>query len=541
MPDALAAAVAATLLDPLVWALVIAAACYGTFLGALPGLTATMGVALFVPATFWLPPVPALAAIATMVACAIFAGDIPTTLVRIPGTPASAAYADDAHRLARQGAAGTVLGAALVASVGGGLVGALALIGLGDRLATVAAAFSMAEYFWLYALGLSCAVLAGRGSVPRAVVALCAGLLLSSVGLSAVHARPRFTFGSPHLLAGIGFIPAMIGLFGLAEVLRNVMALPPPAGSAGPTQDGDDQPPVIRGPLLGPAVRRMLSRPLAAARSAVIGVLIGILPGAGADIASWVAAAASRAAGRGRAGAGNTPGRGRAGAGNTPGRGRAGAGESPAADADTAALDLITDACTANSASLAGAWIPALVFGIPGDSVTAMVIGVLSMKNLKPGPEIFLKQGDLVYGIYVAFILANLVLLPVGLLAIRGGGLVMRVPRRVLLPTIVLLCVVGALAINGSLFDVGLMLAFGVLGVACERLRIPVGPIVLGIVLGGPLEERFVQTLAGGRGSLAAFVDRPLAAGLAGLFVVAWTVGIARNRRFSRVESVVYP
>jgi len=515
MPDALAAAVAATLLDPLVWALIIAAACYGTFLGALPGLTATMGVALFVPATAWLPPVPALAAIATMVACAIFAGDIPTTLLRIPGTPASAAYADDAHRLARQGAAASVLGAALVASVVGGLVGALALIGLGDRLASVAAAFGVAEYFWLSALGLSCAVLVGQRSLARAVVALCGGLLLSSVGLSAVHARPRFTGGSPDLLAGIGFIPAMIGLFGLAEVLRNVMALPQrddrTAGGTGAGMPADEAPPAVRGPLVGPAVRRLLGRPLAAARSAALGVLIGVLPGAGADIASWVAAAVSRAAGR---------------AGRLDPAGTAAAGDDPAAD--KAALDAITDACTANSAALAGAWIPALVFGIPGDSVTAMVIGVLAMKNLEPGPEIFLKQGQLVYGLYVAFILANLVLLPVGLLAIRGGGLVMRVPRRVLLPLIVLFCIIGAFAINASLFDVGLMLVFGVLGVACDRLRVPVGPMVLGIVLGGPLEERFVQTLAGGRGSPAAFIDRPVAAALAIVFATVWAVGLAR-------------
>jgi putative tricarboxylic transport membrane protein len=501
MPEALAAAVAATLLDPLVWAVVVAAACYGTFLGALPGLTATMGVALFVPVTFWLPPVPALAGVATMVACAIFAGDIPTTLLRIPGTPASAAYADVAFGLARQGRAATVLGTALVASVTGGLCGAVALMLLGGELARVATFFSAAESFWLYAIGLSCAVLVGHGSVPRAVVALAAGLLLSTVGLSAVHAQPRFTFGLPELLGGIGFIPAMIGLFGLAEVLRAIARMPQAVDVAAET------PRVVRGPLVGPAVRQIAARPLSTLRSAGLGVLVGVLPGAGADIASWVAAAASRAARR-----------------DAPSDDEPPTGDAPAADR----LATIADACTANSASLAGAWIPALVLGIPGDSVTAMVIGVLAMKNLRPGPEIFLEQGNLVYGIYVAFILANLVLLPVGLLAIRGAGLVMRVPRPVLLPLIVLLCVVGSLAINGSVFDVGLMLAFGVVGLLCERLAIPVGPMVLGVVLGGPLEERFVQTLTGGRGSLVAFVDRPVAAGLAAVCLAAWAVVLLR-------------
>jgi putative tricarboxylic transport membrane protein len=322
-----------------------------------------------------------------------------------------------------------------------------------------------------------------------------------------VHAQPRFTFGRPELLGGIGFIPAMIGLFGLAEVLRAIAHVPQAGGTDAETL------PVIRGPLLSPSVRRILARPLSALRSAGLGVLVGVLPGAGADIASWVAAAVSRAV-----------------------RGGGRAGHDPSLGDATAAerLDTIADACTANSASLAGAWIPALVLGIPGDSVTAMVIGVLAMKNLRPGPEIFLQQGDLVYGIYVAFILANLVLLPVGLLAIRGAGVVMRVPRPVLLPLIVLLCVVGSLAINGSAFDVGLMLAFGVVGLVCERFAVPVGPMVLGIVLGGPLEERFVQTLTGGRGSLWSFIDRPVAAALAAIWAAAWASVLLRMvlRRF---------
>jgi TctA family transporter len=224
--------------------------------------------------------------------------------------------------------------------------------------------------------------------------------------------------------------------------------------------------------------------------------LIGILPGAGADIAAWVAVAVSKRRSR-------TP--------EQYGRG---------------SIDCLADACAGNSASLAGAWIPALVFGIPGDSITAIVIGVLYMKNLKPGPEIFAQQGALVYGIYLIFILANLVMLPVGLSAIRAGRQVLRVPRRVLLPIILLFCIVGAYAVNGSRFDVGLMLAFGLLGVACERWKISIGALVLGLILGGPLEERFVQTLAGG-GSAAAFVNRPPAAILAGFCFVIWAAAAA--------------
>ena len=165
-----------------------------------------------------------------------------------------------------------------------------------------------------------------------------------------------------------------------------------------------------------------------------------------------------------------------------------------------------------------------MVFGIPGDSVTAIVIGVLYMKNLKPGPEIFEQQGTLVYSIYLIFVLANLVLLPVGWFAIKAGREVMRIPRRVLLPVILLFCIVGAYAVNGSSFDIALMLAFGLLGVVCERWKISIGALVLGLILGGPLEERFVQTLAGGQGSLGVFFDRPVAAALGGACLLLWSI-----------------
>jgi putative tricarboxylic transport membrane protein len=498
-----------TLTDPVVWGVVIAAAVYGVAIGSMPGLTATMGVALFVPVTFWLPPVPALAGIATMVACAIFAGDIPTTLLRIPGTPASAAYAAEAHELSQQGQGGRVLGTALMASVTGGLFGALVLMSLGSRLAGIASWFSVAEYFWLYTVGLTCAVLVAPGRISLSLISLALGLLCSTVGLSAVHAEPRFTFGVPELLGGVGFIPAMVGLFGMSEVLRNALTLSPGSGGRGdakavsadeevePTGEGSS-------PILALACRQLCTRPVAWLRSAVIGVFVGVLPGAGADIASWVAAAASSRRGD--------------------------------ASDDAGKIERIADACTANSSSLAAAWIPALVFGIPGDSVTAMVIGVLAMKNLDPGPDVFEKQATLVYGIYLTFMLANIVLIPVGLAAIRGAGLVMRTPPRILLPMIVLLCVVGSFAINGSLFDVGLMLVFGLVGLACDRLGIPVGPMVLGIILGGPLEERFVQTLSGGRGSLMAFVERPVAAVLAGVVATLWLAAVVRllSRRGGR-------
>jgi putative tricarboxylic transport membrane protein len=493
-----------------VWFVIFASAVYGVFIGAVPGLTATMAVALLVPLTFWLEPTVALAAIVSISACAIFAGDIPTVLLRIPGTPASAAYADDAFKLAKQGHADLALGVALIFSVVGGLFGAVVLMLLGHQLARVAEAFSVAEYFWLYVLGLSCAVIVSGGAMLKALFALLLGLLLSTVGLSAVHTQARFTFGLPELYEGINFIPAMIGLFGVSEVLKNLVALKQGKSMAVAAAVAAAQPTTKRrlaslllapvSQVLVPALVELRRRVGGVIRSSAIGTAIGMLPGAGADIASWVSmAVAKRLSKKPR-------------------------------ESNEASLDGFAEATTANNSALAGAWIPALVFGIPGDSVTAIVIGVLMMKNIKPGPEIFEKQAVLVYSLYLIFILANLVLIPVGLLAIKAGGYVVRVPQRVLLPIILLACVVGAFAISERSFDIWVMLAMGVLGFLLERWKVPIGPVVLGIVLGGPLEERFIQTLTGADGSPLAFFDRPLSAVL-GIAAIALWVSLLFFRR----------
>jgi len=476
--------------SPTVWLIVVASAIYGVLIGAIPGLTATTGVAMFIPLTFWLEPVPALAAIVTMVACAIFAGDIPTALLRIPGTPASAAYAEETYGLSRRGLGRHVLCLTLTASVIGGLLGAVVLMALGAQLARVAAMFSVVEYFWLYLMGLSCAVIVARDSMPRAVASLLIGLLLSTVGLSAAHSTARFTLGFAELYPGIGFIPAMIGLFGLSEVLRAVGGRESLTSNPAAPRPADQPDTLAAGMRYAVGVIRR--RWLYMTRASGIGSLIGILPGAGADIAAWVAMAVGR---------------------------RKSADPALAEREDEHA---IANAATANSSALAGNWVPALVFGIPGDSITAIVIGVLLMKNITPGPEVFVKQATLVYGIYITFIMANLVLLVVGLAAIQGGRWIVRLPRSVLMPAIVLFCVTGAYATQGSLFDVGIMLAMGLLGFGLERGRMPVGPVVLGIILGGPLEERFVQAVTASQGELTTFFNRPIAAALGVACVVIW-------------------
>ncbi len=455
---------------------------YGLFVGAIPGLTATMAAALLLPFTFFMDPLPALVAMVTMSAMAIFAGDIPAALVRIPGTPSSAAYTDDSYALTRQGQAELVLGVDVVTSAIGGLMGAAVLMMAAPLLAEVALRFTSFEYFWLAALGLSATVMIASASPVKGGLALLIGLLFSTVGVDITLGYPRFTFGVTELLNGINFIPAMIGLFGLSEVLRNM-------GSA-----------QLRFPIAAvraEAIFRGMAHTLwryrtNIARAGAVGTFIGILPGAGADIAAWIAYAIARRFSR-------EP--------EKFGRG---------------AIEPIVDAGTANNSCLAGSWVPALVFGIPGDSITAIVIGVLFMKGLRPGPLVFEQQPELVYAVYLAFIVANLLMVPFGYLAIKASGLMLRVPRNVLMPAILLFCIVGSFAINNSLFDVGLMLGMGILGWFLEANGIPVAPIVLGMVLGPILEQNFMVSMIKTSWDLLPFFSRPTAAILGVLTLATW-------------------
>jgi TctA family transporter len=522
-------------LDPGVLMIIVLAAVYGVFIGAIPGLTATMAVALLVPVTFHLDPVHAIAAVVTLVACAIFAGDIPNTLLRIPGTPSSAAYTDDVHALVKRGLQERALGTCLVFSVAGGLVGAVVLMLFAQSLARLAALFGTVEYFWLYLLGLGSAVAASRGSPLRAALGLILGLALSTVGLSTAHGSERFTFGIAELYRGINFIPAMIGLFGLSEVLRNLLVLdrhPDGATARGsPDQDGGKLGKGL-GSVFGLALSELWRRKRAALRSAGIGASVGMLPGAGADIAAWVSLGVSRRLSRDtHAGGGKclSP--------EIAAPLSASRGTDPSQPPPDPLLEGVADATAANNSALAGAWVPTLVFGIPGDSVTALVIGILMMKDVMPGPDIFEREGGmLVYSVYLIFLLANLVLLPVGFLAIKAGAALVRVPHRILLPIILLFCVMGAYAVNSSYFDIGVMLAMGLLGFVLDQWRIPLGPVVLGIVLGAPLEERFIGTLNASEGSLLAFFERPQSLALGVLCLALWLspVATAGWRRWRR-------
>jgi TctA family transporter len=472
----------ALITDPYTLGVMLLASLFGLFVGAIPGLTATMATALLIPFTFFMDPVPAIAAIVATVATAIFAGDIPGALLRIPGTPASAAYCDETYAMTKKGLAERALGIALVTSIIGGLTGSIVLSMSAPVLAEFAIQFSSYEYFWLACLGLSCAVIISTGSTLKGFVSLLIGLFIATIGIDGTAGHPRFTFGSVELMGGISFIPAMIGMFAISEVLRyvasnrTVIEVPQqPVGS------------VFKG--LGAILYKYKINIF---RGSSIGAVVGILPGAGADIAAWITYAISKKRSKERE---------KFGTGHPEG---------------------LVDAGAANNASLAGAWVPAIVFGIPGDSITAIVIGVLYMKGMNPGPMVFIERPELIYAVFIAFFMANLALLPLGYGAIKLSRQILKIPRNVLMPVILVFCMVGAFAINNTVFGITVMLVLGVIAYLMEENGYPVAPAILGIVLGGMIEDNFMASMIKADGNFLEFFSRPIAATLGVVTIVLW-------------------
>jgi TctA family transporter len=476
------AAAFALVLDPYVLIVILGSALFGLFVGAIPGLTATMATALLVPVTFFMPPVPAVAAIVTATAMAIFAGDIPGALLRMPGTPASAAYTDEAYAMTRNGQAELALGSGLVFSAIGGILGTVVLATAAPSLAEVALNFSSFEYFWLVLLGLTCAIFIASDRPLKAVVSLLLGLLVSCIGLNNPAAFPRFTFDNTNLMGGINFIPMMIGMFAVSEVLRYVTSREPPLQLA-QEKIGN----VFRGQW-----ELVKSYPAAIFRGSAVGTAIGALPGAGADIAAWISYAISKKFSK------------------TPEK------------YGTGHVEGVIESGAANNGALSGAWIPALVFGIPGDSITAIAIGVLYLKGMNPGPTIFINNPENIYAVFLVFFIANLLMIPLGLMAIKGYKQVLRVPRRVLMPVILTFCMVGAFAINNTAFDIGVMLVAGIVAFFMERNGFPVAPAILGVVLGGMLEENLATSMIKAEGHIGPFFERPIAGALGVLAILIW-------------------
>lgn len=443
----------------------------GIFVGAVPGLTATMAVALIVPLTYHLKPITGLAMILGVSFSSIFAGDIPATFLRIPGTPASGAAILDGYQMSRQGKGALAITLDLTCSFIGGLIGVLILIFVSPFLAEFALKFTFFEYFWLGLLGLSMSAVISKGSTLKGIIAMTFGLLVSTIGVDVTTGYPRFAFGSAELMSGVNFIPAMIGLFGLSEVLRSVLN-PASMKSAAVTE-------TIKvsfrsvGKIISRAKRLIL-------QSSIVGTLIGALPGAGADIGAWVSYGVAKRTSR-----------------------------HPEAFG-TGCEEGVIAPTAANNAAIGGTWIPALVFGVPGDSITAIVLGAMLMYGLTPGPLVFKNDRVLVNQIFSVAVASQFFLLLIGLAGIKAFRWIFKASRNVIVAGVLIFSAVGAYALNNDLFDVGVVLVFGVIGFLMEMAEMPLAPLILGLILGPMIEQNFRTGLIQSSGSLVPFVTRPI-------------------------------
>jgi TctA family transporter len=462
---------------------IFVSAVFGLFVGMIPGLSATMAVALLVPVTFTLSPVAALATIITCSGMAMFAGDIPGAFLRIPGTPASAAYTSDMHELTKKGRLDEALGMSVLASVIGGIMGTIVLMFGAPFLADFAMNFSSYEYFWLALLGLSCATLVAGEDALKGWVSLMIGLFLSVVGMDFVTGIQRYTFGVMNLQGGIGFISVMIGAFALAEIFRKAAVFDGSQIKASIQVKG----------RLYPSNALLWQERKHIVRGGILGTLIGALPGAGADIAAWVTYAVSKRLARQPELFGKGSPEGVAGAGS------------------------------ANNAAISGAYVPTLVFGIPGDSITAIVVGVLILKGIQPGPLVFVNSADMVNAIYIIFLLANIILIPLGIASIYLGRFVISVRDAILYPLILLLCIYGAYAVSNNIFELWVVLAIGILVWIMQENDYPAAPLILGLVLGQVVEQNFMSSIIKANGNYINFFNRPISGTLGVVTLIVWT------------------
>lgn len=458
----------------------------GLFIGAMPGLTATMALAMLLPFTFSMEALQGLIALGAVYMGSIYGGAFTAILINTPGTPSSIATTFDGYPMARQGRAYEALAAATIASVVGGIVGVIFLLILAPPLARLAVAFGPSEMFWVAMLGLTLVASLSSDSLLKGLLGGCIGILLSTIGVSPVGGESRFTFGYPPLQGGIELIVALIGLFVIPELLTMS------AEGRGALPDGGE----LRKKEVSIAkiAQRIFSKPANLIRSCLIGQVIAIIPGAGGNVTSLVAYNEARRFSK-------NP--------KSFGKGN---------------VDGVVASESSNNVMVAGSMVPLLTLGIPGAPPDAIILGVLLMHGLRPGLDLFTQSGVLTNGFILSMGLAALMLLPVGLLGGRViHRVVIRTPYYFLVPSIAMVTILGTFALRNSMLDVGIMLILGTAGYFLRLIGIQAAPIVLGLILGGIAEQGYVQTL------MAAVVDpipwlrlvsNPLSMILAGLVVL---------------------
>ena len=477
-------------LDPLSIGLIMLSSLVGVVIGALPGLTATMGIALMTTLTIKMPSNQALLVLICTYVGAIYGGSRSAILLNIPGTPASAASCLDGHALAKQGLAGRAMGIATSGSVIGTLIGMVFLALFTPVLGDLALKFGAYEFFWLAFFGV---VIAGTltGDDPlKGWLAGLIGIWCATVGQEAIYAFDRFTFGNRDLAGGFNLVPALVGAFGMAELLVAAREKPVPV-KINPFDS------VI--PKLVDVTRYWRT----ILRSGVIGTFIGILPGVGEDVAAWSSYAAAKRASKEK---------------EKFGKG---------------SIEGLMAAETGDNACVPGAIIPVLTLAIPGSAPAAVLMAAMIIHGVRPGPLIMVEAPTFVYEVVAMMLFATIGILIYGLTLTRLLIRVLSVPKAIIVPIIFVLCVVGAYAISSRLFDVWVMLGFGVLGYVLRRTAFPIAPLVLGLVLGDLMEKGLRRGLVLSDGDLTPFFTRPISA-------VLWiTIALVIALRFPFVRRFV--
>lgn len=471
------------LAQPISIALLIGGIVLGLIIGILPGLGPPIAIALALPFTFYLDTVPSLILLLGIYSAAIYGGSISAIAVGIPGTGAAIATVQDGHQMFKAGRGGEALGLSLSGSIIGGLVSVFCLALISPLLAELAVKFGPREYLAVSIFGLVVVVRVAGQSLSKGLLMGGLGLFLTTWGLDELNGTERYTFGSYHLYEGLPLVPFLVGLFAMSEVLIG-------AERAVQKIQFNDASLTVKLPGLA-TLRRMKGVLL---RSSIIGTVIGIIPGEGAAVGAFFAYSEAKRRSK------------------FPHRFGSGIAEGIVAPE------------TANNATVGGALVPTLTLGVPGSPAAAVLLGALLIQGLAPGPTLFAERPDIMYSIFIGLFFINVLMMAIGLVAIRFAAKLIMVPTVVIVPTVMLLCFVGIYSVSNSFFNVGVLLGAGILGYVVRKLGYSIAPLSIGFVLGPILENSLRQSLTVADGSIAEFFNTPIGLSIyaALLLTVLW-------------------
>lgn len=470
----------AVVMQPLNLLLLTSAVFIGFIGGALPGISGVILVVILLPVTYGMEPTTAFMVLTAIYGATVFSGLITAILYRAPGTPEAVMTAFDGYPMTQRGEAGKALGIGVLSSAIGGLVGTVALIIFTPMLAKMALKFSSPEYFALAVLGLTVVASLG-GRLIFGLIGAALGLFIATIGIDPLTGTSRFTFGNLNLAEGVGLIPVIVGLFAVSEVMKR-------------TLDHESHQPLkkVKVKIFDLPILRQIGMTLS--RSSIIGVVIGILPGIGASTAAMVSYSETVRWSK------------------HPEKFGKGAPEGIAAPE------------SANNAAAMGALVPLFALGIPGSGTTAVILGAFIMHGLQPGPMFMLTSSDLIYAVFAGLFIVNFMILLFSKPFIVLFTKLLNVPYSALGPIIIMCCIVGTFSVRNSMFDVWLMMGFGVLGYLLEKINFPLVSIILGLVLGPIAESELRRALSMSQGDFSIFIDRPISATLLSIAFVLLAV-----------------